>query len=217
MSFDADDPLWCGVVLGNNQQLLIGIEYCCPSSSDTNNSRLLSAIRGINELKQFSQVLLMGDFNVPGITWEDLDYVGSASSLASDLLDATNDAYLLQHVTGFTRGQQLFLLDSVFTSNSIRFIQNHSPLGSSDHDCLTWQYECLFEKATVEGLSYNNRKGNYAAMSEEFGGTDWDLLFSNDDIEINCKLFKEKVTSVADIYIPRVAKRTPSNKTSMVV
>jgi len=49
-------------------------------------------------------------------------------------------------------------------------------------------------------------------MSEEFSGTDWDLLFSNDDIEINWKLFKEKVTSVADKYIPRVAKRTPSNK-----
>jgi len=99
MSFDVDDSLWCGVMLGNNQQLPVGIVYRFPSSSDTNNSRLLSAIRGINELKQFSQVLLMGDFNVPGINWEDLDYVGSASSLASDLLDATNDAYLLQHVT----------------------------------------------------------------------------------------------------------------------
>jgi len=67
----------------------------------------------------------------------------------------------------------------------------------------------MFEKATVEGLSYNYRKGNYTAMSKEFGGTDWDLLFSN---EINHKLFKEKVTSVADKYIPRVAKRTLSNK-----
>jgi len=120
-------------------------------------------------------------------------------------------------VTGFTRhrsGQRPSLLDLVFTSNSnsIQFIQHHSPLGSSDHDCLTWQYECLFEKATVEGLSYNYWKGNYTAMSEEFSGTNWDLLFSNDDIEINWKLFKEKVASVADKYIPRNAKRTPSNK-----
>jgi len=49
-------------------------------------------------------------------------------------------------------------------------------------------------------------------MSEEFGGTDWDLLFSNDDIEINWKFFKEKVTSVAGKYIPRVATMNPSNK-----
>ena len=217
MSYDVDDSLWCSVTLRNSQQLLIGIVYRSPSSSDTNNSRLLSAIRGINELKQFSQVLLMGDFNVPGINWEDLDHTGSVSSFASDLLDATDDVYLFQHVTGFTRhrsGQRPSLLDLVFTfnSNSIQSIQHHSPLGSSDHDCLTWQYECLFNKTIVEGLSYKYWKGNYAAISEEFNETDWDLLFSNDDIEINWRLFKEKIISVADKYIPRVTKRTPSNK-----
>ena len=93
MSFDIDDSLWCSVMLGNSQQLLIGIVYRSPSSSDTNNSRLLSAIRGIDELKQFSQVLLMGDFNTLGIDWEELDYTGSASSFASNLFDATNYVY----------------------------------------------------------------------------------------------------------------------------
>ena len=45
----------------------------------------------------------MGGFNVPGINWENLDCTGNASSFASDLLDATNDVYLFQHVTGFIR------------------------------------------------------------------------------------------------------------------
>ena len=44
----------------------------------------------------------MGDFSIPGINWEDLDFVGSASSLASDLIVGTNNVYLFQHVTGFT-------------------------------------------------------------------------------------------------------------------
>ena len=79
-------------------------------------------------------------------------------------------------------------------------------MGSSDHDYLTLQYDRLFENATVEGLSYNYWKGSYTAISEKFNGTDWDLLLSNNDIEINSKLFKEKVTSIADKYIPRVAK-----------
>ena len=69
----------------------------------------------------------------------------------------TNDAYLFQHVTGFTRhrsGQRSSLLDLVFTFdiNFIQFVQHHSPLGSSDHDCLTWQYECLFDNPTAESL-----------------------------------------------------------------
>jgi len=43
LSFDVDDSLWCGVMLGDNQQLFTDIVYRSPS--DTNNSRLLSAIR----------------------------------------------------------------------------------------------------------------------------------------------------------------------------
>ena len=77
---------------------------------------------------------------------------------------------------------------------------------------LTWQYECLLEKTIVGSSSYNYWKGNYTAISEEFSETDWDMLLSNDDIEINWELFKEKVISVADKHIPRVAKRTSSNK-----
>ena len=120
--------------------------HCHDFTSDVNNCRLLSAIRSINELYNFSQVLLIGDFNAPGINWEDLDYTGNASSLAADLLDAINDAYPFQHVTGFTHhrsGQRSSLLDLMFTSffffdiNSIQCVQHHSLLGSSDHDCLT--------------------------------------------------------------------------------
>ena len=142
--------LWCSVSLRDNEQLLTGLVYRSPSSSDDNNCRLISAIRGINDLNIFSQVLLFGDFNAPGINWEDLDYAGSETSLAACLLDAINDAYLFQHVTGFTChrcGQRSSLLDLVFTldTNSIQFVQHHSPLGSSDHECLTWQYKCLFD------------------------------------------------------------------------
>jgi len=44
MDFGVDDSLWCSVTLRDNKHLLIGIVYRSPSSSDVNNSRLLSAI-----------------------------------------------------------------------------------------------------------------------------------------------------------------------------
>jgi len=70
---------------------------------------------------------------------------------------------------------------------------------------LTWQYECLLEKTIVGSSSYNYWKGNYTAISEEFNETGWNLLLSNDDIEINWELLKEKVIFVANKYSPRVA------------
>ena len=144
-------------MLKDKEQLLIGIVYQSPSSSDTNNGRLLSAIKSINNFNRFSRVLLIGYFNLPGINWEDSNYSGSESSLAASLFDAINDTYLFQHVSGFTRhrsGQMSSLLDLVFTSdfNFIPFVQHHSPFGSSDHECLSWQYECLFDNLTNDDM-----------------------------------------------------------------
>ena len=45
-------------------------------------------------------------------------------------------------------------------------------------------------------------------MSEEFNEIDWELLFSSDNIELNWSLFKEKVTSAMDKYIPKVTKKS---------
>ena len=61
MDFNIDDDLWCSVMLKDKEQLLIGIVYRSPSSSDTNNGRLLSAIESINNLNYLSRVLLFGD------------------------------------------------------------------------------------------------------------------------------------------------------------
>ena len=77
MDFNIDDALWCSVMVKDKEQLLIGIVYQSPSSSDTNTGRLLSAIKSINNFNRFSRVLLIGDFNVPGINWEDSNYSGS--------------------------------------------------------------------------------------------------------------------------------------------
>jgi len=218
MDFNIDDSLWCTVTLKDNEQLLIGVVYRSPSSSEDNNSRLLSAIRSIDEFS-VPHVLLTGDFNVSGINWEDSVYSGSESSLAANLLDATNDAYLFQHVSGVTRhrrGQRSSLLDLVFTldSNSIHSIHHHSPLGSSDHECLTWQYECFSDNVTAVSSSemYNYWKGNYPAMCQELDTIDWEVLFCNNPIDVNWVFFKEKVTAVIDKCIPKVVKKPPSNK-----
>jgi len=115
-------------VLRSYQQLLIGIVYHSLSSSGIHNSRLiLSAIRSINDLNSCCQALLIGDFNVPGTNWENLDYTGNVSSLAADLLDATIDAYLYQNVTDFTHhrsGQKSSILDLVFISMLIFSLYN---------------------------------------------------------------------------------------------
>ena len=72
----------------------------------------------------------------------------------------------------------------------------------------------MFDNPTAESLpcTYNYWKGNYLAMREEFNEIYWDLLLSNDTNDIDWNLFEEKVTSVVDKYVTKVALKNPSNK-----
>jgi len=110
----------------------------------------------------------MGDFNFPSIKWNELSCLNGENSVASSFLDAVQDIFVVQHVTGFIRfrqGQQPSLLDLVFTSDpnaiDVTVVTHLSPLGSSDHVCLFWQLKC-FDKlppTRQEVPMYNYRKG----------------------------------------------------------
>ena len=82
----------------------------------------------------------MGDFNAPNVDWNDYTCSDGMTSFSYKLINATLDSYLTQHVIYPTRhiyGKRS-ILDLVFTPNPnlIVSMQHHSPLGSSDHECL---------------------------------------------------------------------------------
>ena len=100
------------------------------------------------------------------------------------------DSFLTQHVTDFTRhcpGQRPYILDLVFTDdpNSIDCIQHYHPLGSSDHDCLVFQYKCYEMCPSSDDVSYKYCywTGNYVAICQELHTIDWNTLLHHDSIE----------------------------------
>lgn len=113
-------------------------------------------------------------------------------------------------------GQRSSLLDLVFTTdtNSIYSVQHHSPLGSSDHECLSWQYECSFNVPLNDGMPimYNYWKGNYSLMCQGLDEIDWESLFNNNSIDENWNLFKKEVAIVVSKYVPKTIKKAPTNK-----
>ena len=71
MESSVDDSLWCIVSLPDSSQLLVGVIYRSPSSNEDNNSKLIDVISNLWCYKECSHVLLMGDFNVPNINWQE--------------------------------------------------------------------------------------------------------------------------------------------------
>ena len=80
-------------------------------------------------------VLIMGDFNFPGINWVTLE----ADVTGSKFLDLTQDYFLIQHVLKPTRYDNI--LDLVLSSkeNMVEELLVLEHLANSDHNIITWE------------------------------------------------------------------------------
>ena len=149
-----DESLWYLVSLSKNTTLLIGLIYRSPTSVESNNSKLLEIFQIISQQYSHTQLLLMGDFNFPDINWVDSHCSSSSTLLSAKFLDVIQDSFLIQHVeepTHHQPDQQSSVLDLKITHdpNSITNVIHLPPLGSSDHECLMWQF---FAAPTIKML-----------------------------------------------------------------
>jgi len=62
-----EDSCWGTIELVSNESLLVGVVY--RSSSTDNNVRLNRTIGRLDQHCSFTQLLLIGDFNYPEISW----------------------------------------------------------------------------------------------------------------------------------------------------
>ena len=188
--------MWCLVTLRNKEKLLGGTVYRLPTSSDENDGKLNETLSSIGDYCNCSERLIMGDFNAPTIDWNNLTCLNSRSSFAHAFINSTLDSYLAQHVSEPTRhipGQKPSVLDLVFTSNpnSIDEIQHHSPLGSSDHECIYFELKCDTKhyKQTAGDCKLNYMKADYPSINNELNEVDWDTVLCDESIDINWDIF----------------------------
>jgi Endonuclease-reverse transcriptase len=85
--------IWSNITLKNHDKLLIGVFYRSPSSTDLDNTNLFTMITEMVN-KQFSHLMIMGDFNLSGIDWGKL-VATSGTAMEQGFLDTYNDCFLL--------------------------------------------------------------------------------------------------------------------------
>ena len=119
------------------KKLLIGLVYRSPGSTEAANDELCTIVKQFGVSGNCDK-LLLGDFNFPEIDWETESCHKGLNHPASKFLEATRDAFLIQHQHQPTRhrfGQQSNVLDLVFTSeeDTIPFVETTAGIGKSDH------------------------------------------------------------------------------------
>ena len=95
---EVEESVWCEMKLGNNDKLLIGCIYRSPNSTLENNPRLNKMIIDAARLKTFTHVLIGGDFNYPGINWQNETTARSDVHPETLFLESIQEAFLYEHV-----------------------------------------------------------------------------------------------------------------------
>ena len=176
--------------------LTICLIYRSLNSSEDENNNLLSLIDTLNQHQNSSKhkLLILGDFNLPGINWEleCTKHTDINKHFDSRFLECIHSNFLTQHVTSPThyRAEQNPTLIDLILTNDPKMIQSvcqEAPLGNSHHQIITFVFPLAFERPAQNKVKtvYLYDKGDYNGMRTFVGGTDWDVIFNLQDQDIN--------------------------------
>ena len=203
------------VKLRSGDYLCFSCIYRSPTNSPdtaTNCCRLNQLIKDISRNKRYSHVCFVGDFNYKHINWETWSTSKSKDSEEEKFLDALKDSFLFQHVTQPTRhrgSDEPSILDLVLTNEEMQIsnIEYQSPLGKSDHSSLIFDFHCYTETKKLTE-SYNYNKADFDAMRCDLETTNWANtmieIAKNETVENFWILFKEKLYSLRDKFVPKI-------------
>ena len=62
------EAIWCSVPLKGAENLLVGVIYRCPRSSESNDTNLMDLLKQGQDLGA-TYTIITGDFNFPNVDW----------------------------------------------------------------------------------------------------------------------------------------------------
>ena len=201
-----ESSAWCWVIEKGGKKILVGSVYRSPNSTRENDKLLLKQIEHANEIAGDNRILILGDFNVPGIDWSDMDTKQGASWIDRGMLDVVRDCFWYQHVRRDTRymNNQSSLLDLVFTKEErdVRNIEHLPPLGGSDHEMIMGDFVTEWKSKVVQKPRRMYHRGKFDKIIEELNLVDWETVFEGKSVQECWDILKAKLDELVEEYVP---------------
>ena len=171
------------------------------ATDNGNTARLMKTLAGLE-----GQVVIVGDFNFPGIDW---DRWWSDNEGELEFLSMLGDKFWTQTVRGPTQ-QSGNTLDLVIPSSEelIAEVETLDHLGTSDHNKLEITLVGPAKDRSSKEKVPDWGKANYEALGQTLAGVDWEELFKDKKGKECMNLFYEKVYSATSAHIPMKPRRT---------
>ena len=198
-----------------NDSLRICCVYRSPNSSNEENNNInkqLEALSGEN-----SHILVMGDFNFPDIDWK--RWVKPRSKKKDKeffFLESIRNCFLYQHVKNPTRsrvGKRATLLDLIFSNEKgmVSNIVHESPLGASDHACITFSFNCYLDITNSTLKKPDFHKANYNKINDALGKVNWEEVLEGKNVEDTWEQINQEVNKANKDNVP-LKQATPKMK-----
>ena len=159
----------------------MGCVYRSPNSTEDNDKLLLDKLLLANDIAGDNRLLILGDFNLPNVDWEDWDLRRGARRIEKLMLDVVSDCFLYQHVKEDTRfrNMQASSLDLIFTKEEgdVKNVEVLVPLGGSDHGIVRPDYVSEWKSRVVHKPKRVYHKVDYKKIIEELDQVNWDENF----------------------------------------
>jgi hypothetical protein len=200
------ESVWNELQTQNQQSVLIGSFYRPPNSREDTLIELEKSLTNMRSLHPNAQIILGGDFNLPGIDWDlGAPKVRDPHRTKSELLLETMSTFDLEQVNKSpTRGENI--LDLCFTTNPGLVHKCYTAPGISDHDILV--IECstkakINKKPPRRVFCYN--RADWNKVKEDLLAYQQEYLSSNPSsrsVEQNWNDFKANTQSIIEQHIP---------------
>ena len=210
---DTIEQTW--VLMNTNQKrLVIGCVYIPPSSCDLNYEKFGHSISAVCQKYSDAEIYIFGDYNLPHITWKNTTLGVDIISHALTSTATLNSATLLSNFINFNNLHQYndicnvndVLLDLVFSN--VNFLKIDSPIDiiskiDNHHPPLSCSVPLNLDKSkTFSPLKFNFEKGNFQDILSYLNTFNWDLMFSNTNLEDDLDIFYNIIYTRFCEFIP---------------
>lgn len=202
------ESIWIEVMIGKlaSNKIRIGAFYRPPNQCLELDKEMITEInRGCGR-----HTLILGDFNLPAIRWDDETSVDRTGSI---YLDCFQDNFLKQLVKDVTRGNNI--LDLVLCNNE-KMIKNLTvceTLGDSDHNIIQFDLQMEKQQQSVNREKIPNfAKGEFDKLRSLLRLVNWEKELGNGTVFEMWEKFKEILRKVQAECVPEKIIRTKKGK-----
>ena len=207
LAIDNTELIWCQLTL-KDQNILVGAFYRQPGNNIDPLTNLESSLSSIQNQSTSPYIILGGDFNVPGLKWNE-DFPSAENTVQEKLLQTANDHLLSQMVPFTTRRHHNGtenILDLLFTSHPslLHSVRPHS--GLSDHSAVLAAFNTRVRTSRKpprnlpmwKSVDENEFKNQARKLADNFNQSKPE----EKTVEENWKFFADSLNKIVKQHVP---------------